>query len=135
MGFVGGARQGSTSLAAGDEFTLPLRSHAGTRPLRQLPAATQRGPGGSRRRRDREQHHYAFVEVHDPGGAPSGSQRAVTTEPFLSPHFPRHAIRYTTAELLGRNLGGELRLESSWADGTDVVLLLPFCGDERFDLP
>jgi hypothetical protein len=53
VGFVGGARQGSTSLAAGDEFALPLRPHAGTRPLRQLPAATQRGPGGSRRRRDR----------------------------------------------------------------------------------
>ena len=59
----------------------------------------------------------------------SGSQRAVTTEPFLSPHFPRHAIHYTTAELLVRNLGGELRLESSWADGTSVVMLLPFCGD------
>ena len=78
--------------------------------------------------------HYAFVEVHDTGGGPSGSQRAVTTEPFLSPHFPRHAIRYTTAELLVRNLGGELRLESSRADGTSLLMLLPFCGDQGFDL-
>jgi PAS domain S-box-containing protein len=78
--------------------------------------------------------HYAFVEVHDTGGGPSGSQRAVTTEPFLSPHFPRHAIRYATAELLLRNLGGELRLESSRADGTSVVMLLPFCGDLELDL-
>ncbi len=79
--------------------------------------------------------HYAFVEVHDTGGGPRGSQRTVTTEPFLSSHFPRHAIRYTTVELLVRNLGGELRLESSWADGTFVVMLLPFCGNEGFDLP
>jgi PAS domain S-box-containing protein len=79
--------------------------------------------------------HYAFLEVHDTGGGPSGSQRADTTEPFLSPHFPRHAIRYTTAELLVRNLGGELRLESSRSDGTYVLMLLPFCGEEEFDLP
>jgi PAS domain S-box-containing protein len=79
--------------------------------------------------------HYAFLEVHDTGGGASGSQRADTTEPFLSPHFPRHAIRYTTAELLVRNLGGELRLESSRADGTYVLMLLPFCGDEGLDLP
>lgn len=78
--------------------------------------------------------HYVFVEVHDTGAGPSGSYRAATTEPFLSPHFPRHAIRYTTAELLVRNLGGELRLESSWALGTSVVILLPFCGAEEFDL-
>lgn len=79
--------------------------------------------------------HYAFLEVHDTGGAPRGCRRAATTEPFLSPHFPRHAIRYATAELLLRNLGGELRLESSWAGGTSVVMLLPFCGAETFDVP
>ena len=78
---------------------------------------------------------YAFVEVHDTGGGSSGSRRAATTEPFLSPHFPRHAIHHTTAELLIRNLGGVLRLESSWGLGTSVVMLLPFCGDEGFDLP
>jgi PAS domain S-box-containing protein len=72
--------------------------------------------------------HYAFLEVHDTGGASSGTA-ADLTEPFLSAQHPRHAIRYETAELLVRAQGGELRMQSLAATGTSVVLLFPFASE------
>jgi PAS domain S-box-containing protein len=72
--------------------------------------------------------HYAFLEVHDTGGASSGTATDVT-EPFLSARHPRHVITYAAAERLVRAQGGELRLQSLAATGTSVVLLFPFASE------
>jgi hypothetical protein len=72
--------------------------------------------------------HYAFLEVHDTGGASSGTATEVT-EPFLSARHPRHVITYVAAERLVRAQGGELRLQSLAATGTSVVLLFPFASE------
>ena len=79
--------------------------------------------------------HYAFLEVHDTGGEPDGDTAGEITEPFSSPHFSQHSVQFDSARLLVRNLGGELRMQSSRSGGTSVVLLLPFCGGEGLELP
>ncbi len=79
--------------------------------------------------------HYAFLEIHDTGGEPDGNAAGEISQPFSSPHFSQHTIPFDTARLLIRNLGGELRMQSSRSWGTSVVLLLPFCGGEDLELP
>ncbi|MCH7709043.1 MAG: PAS domain-containing protein [Myxococcales bacterium] len=79
--------------------------------------------------------HYAFLEVHDTGGEPAGDASRDTTEPFENPHFSQHSVPFDSARLRIRNLGGELRMQSSRSGGTSVVLLLPFCGGEDLELP
>ncbi len=74
--------------------------------------------------------HYAFLEVHDTGGASSSTTATAVAEPFLSSRHARHAITYATAELLVRAQGGELRIESCRATGTSVVLLFPFASED-----
>ena len=73
--------------------------------------------------------HYAFLEIHDTGGVSSGTAATEVTEPFLCVQHPRHAIPYARASLLVRAQGGELRMQSSWATGTSVVLLFPFASE------
>ncbi len=79
--------------------------------------------------------HYAFLEVHDSGGEPDGDPSGEITEPFSSPRFSQHSLQFDSARLQVRNLGGELRMQSSRSGGTSVVLLLPFCGGEDLELP
>ena len=71
-----------------------------------------------------------FLEVHDTGSHPGGNGSSRVTEPFLTTRSPGHAIRYAEAESRLRAQGAELRMESDFVDGTSVVLLFPFAGDD-----
>ena len=74
--------------------------------------------------------HWVFLEVHDTGGLTSGTGAGPVTEPFLSTRFSGHSVRYAEAEQLLRAQGAELRLQSSYVDGTSVVMLFPFASED-----
>jgi PAS domain S-box-containing protein len=74
--------------------------------------------------------HWAFLEVHDSGGLPGGQGNGRVREPFLSTRFSGHCVRYAEAEAWLRGQGAELRMESSYVDGTSVVMLFPFASED-----
>jgi hypothetical protein len=74
--------------------------------------------------------HWVYLEVHDSGGQPGGTGTGIVTEPFLSTRSPGHVTRYAEAESLLQAQGAQIRLESSYVDGTSVVLLFPFASED-----
>jgi PAS domain S-box-containing protein len=80
--------------------------------------------------RDLPPGHWVFLEVHDTGGQPDGTGSGIVTEPFLSTRSSGHATRYAEAESRLRTQGAQIRMESSYVDGTSVVLLFPFASED-----
>jgi PAS domain S-box-containing protein len=73
--------------------------------------------------------HWAYLEIHDTGGFPSGAPWTPVTEPFLSTLHPADALRFRAAQDQIRAQSGELRVESSPITGTSVMLLFPFAAE------